>query len=453
MVPQGSASDIPVAKSSHDFRTRYGSNLRILPILLLIAFFEQVASIVTLCLDKNPFIKNLAAKGVTVFSTPVLANSTTCFKEWSPHKTCCLASSLVAYAAAETQQMTSAVQGVSSELITLGNALNNFLTPVSSVWSALNTSTANQTFQTDLGKLRAFTNSLATLAPADNLAQSQCSSRIEYLKGQSLCAACSGRSEALFSSQRVRITLQDCKKTVSTCSYSWNRMVALVDHMVLAESIVKTLKYLFPKFLHTIDMNKVAPLEAWIETNQVKVSIKNCVNVSSPTCDLISSKNLCENFISLQKKSFSQAALSLVSKELPSLNAVKTTTMSIKFALETQPATLFEANNLAFNAGSKLYVSPAISITGSVATQQVASLSTVNLSQTSIVGIDNIQPLSPQTNWNLARRRLQFGSGDQTETRNSTSTTCDGMGGDTQCDSADKPEDCQGCMSTDCQFP
>ena len=452
MVQQGGASNIPVAKSTRHFEASSVSRPRVLLVALLAACFQQVASVITLCVDKNPFIKNLAAKGVTVFSTPAVASSTTCFKEWSPHKTCCLASSLVAYAANETQQMNSAVQGVSSELIALGNALNSFLTPVSSVWSTLNTSTANQTFQTDLGKLRAFTNSLVTLAPADNLAQSQCSSRVQYLKGQSLCAACSGRSEALFSSQRLRITLQDCKKTVGACAYSWNRMVALVDHMVLAESIVKTLKYLFPKFLHTIDMNKVAPLEAWIETKQVKVSIKNCVNSTSPTCDLTSSKNLCENFISLQKKSFSEAALNLVSDELPSLNAVKTTTISIKVALETQPATLSEANNLVFTAGSKLYISPAISVTDVASMQQVASLGTTNLATVSTATIDTIQPLSPQTNWSLMRRRLQFSS-DGTQTDSAMTTPCDGMGGDTQCDSADKPEDCQGCMSTDCQFP
>lgn len=428
-----------------------GSQYFLQVVLLLAACFEMITA-VSYCADKNLFIKNLIAKGVTVFSTPVSATSTTCFKEWSPHKTCCSASSLVAYSAAETQQMNSAITDVSSELMTLGNALTNFLTPVSSVWSSLNTSTVNKTFQTDLGKLRAFTNSLVMSAAIDQLSQTQCSSRIEYLKGQSLCAACSGRSETLFSSQKIRITLQDCKKTVSTCSYAWNRLVALVDHMVVAESIVKTLKYLFPSFLHTIDMNKVAPLEAWIEANQVRSSIQNCANATAPSCDLTSTKKLCENFISLQKKSFSQAALKLVAEELPSLNSVKTKTLTIKYAIDSEPATLDQANNLAVSAGTQLYVSPPIAMTDYTVAQQTATLSGAQLASISL-SPGTLQPPSTQNLWNLARRRLQFNCCSGCESSSTNMTNADGMGGDTQCDNADKPEDCQGCMPTDNQFP
>lgn len=401
------------------------------------------SSATTYCSQKNPFIPILASKGVRIFREPLTSPNSTCSSEWNTHQTCCESSSLISYASSATRTLGSSIENVRNELITTGQALQEFLLPVGSIWNQLNASASHQNFSTDLNKLQQFTDSLIANSLQDNNLQTQCFSRMNQMRTRSLCMTCSGRSQIYFSANKARIKSFDCKQTIQMCAHTWNKIVQMVDAMTLADGILKTLKILFPNFMHSFDMSKGLPLEQWIQSSNIRAPIQRCMIPTLATCDTASSKSLCQNLITIQKQSFTEVALSTVASQIPQLNELKTASISLSAKLKISPAMLQEANDLAESAGDTLYQQPVA----------IPSPAAALLSSTLTSTYAQLSPVAPAENiWNLARRRmLQADGGNTTNTTNLMSGS-DDFGGDVQV-ADDRPEGCSDCMNMDGDFP
>ena len=302
------------------------------------------------CLTKNPIIRMLHEKKVTVFSNPKQsgAASNTCSWEWDEHRTCCGAASLRAYAINDVHKLQKAVDRVSSKMQKLFRGLKNKSKRIQTSFerarrkeSSIRARIEKQAAGTDsialakaverIRKFEAASQDMETFSKLvdhkfsehkfSSFSRQECFERIKQIRTSSLCASCSGDSARFFLQGRALISLEDCKITIGKCGLIWAKSIEMIDAIVMAQKITKYLKSLYPEeelpIFFKRDTNMV---KKWMGSTHLKQHLTECgPNVTE--CPQTSAKFLCEAFISVEEREFFEDTEQVFSKTYESLDS------------------------------------------------------------------------------------------------------------------------------------
>lgn len=302
--------------------SRYGR----VTVLILLTSLKAVSS--QNCVDKNPFIKNLKAQGVIIYSTPEPSLTNTCSAEWKTHQTCCDSASLIEYANKDTDSLRNSILGVITELGKAATILEDAVKTLDPIQTELLKLLEHTALRDDIAEFKLFAQYYSVHKNQLTPEQEGCLKSMSQLRTRGLCSTCSGRSQIYFKGEFAQVSEKDCRLTVNTCHQAWRTVINLVDAMTLAQNIVSRLKDSVGASVISINVNAAAPLEIWLRQSQVREQLLLCQNPLTQ-CPTQAIKGICESLITIQKKTFIEAVISYVLGDLTELALIKSVSVAL----------------------------------------------------------------------------------------------------------------------------
>lgn len=394
---------------------------------LLLTCLALLAGVQGFCIEKNPFLAKLAASGVQIFTRPEPSTSQLCAHEWQPFLTCCDAQKLGQYAQTKTQHDRLAYQDARNELQQASLAFAAAFREFSTLEDSISNCEALADLSPQITEFKKRIDGFFPITEGQKAQEQKCFNKTERIRNYVLCYTCSGRSEQFFQSGKARISLEDCKSVIDECSFLWGRSIQLIDALDLAQLIVTKLRKRFSSTLGSIQFTSAVNLRSWIDSMNLRNTVKLCTNSSAPTCDAASAKSVCENLVSVHQTSFVENALAAVRTEVAQLPSLNTAT----HAINSQVIETVRMNQeMTSRSGSDTRY-------GITSTESFNSMCSSSIS-TKMESTSESSGESPsnqgETLWNVGRRLLTF-----TVITNSTGA------GDTQV-TVNPPRNCTGCM-------
>lgn len=216
----------------------------IAPILFIVVLS---ASVITkdACRSKNPFLKSLDSKGVTIFEKPQVATDDTCKDIWSKRNTCCDSKSLIAYANKEAAEQHKSLDSINQQFGIYHQMLSSLRSELKFIrnldmekWDKDNQllmdikskagkeiTHAQQVAHTLLLRqgLKNFPNKDSV--EAFQQANRKCWNKMIKLRQLILCPTCAGNSENYFFEGKAFIMESTCSDIIDECSESLKGMI------------------------------------------------------------------------------------------------------------------------------------------------------------------------------------------------------------------------------------
>src|SRR3990167_625902 len=169
------------------------SRYRLVTVLILLTSLKSVSS--QNCVDKNPFIKNLKAQGVIIYSTPEPSLTNTCSAEWKTHQTCCDSASLIEYANKDTDSLRNSILGVITELGKAATILEDAVKTLDPIQTELLKLLEHTALRDDIAEFKLFAQYYSVHKNQLTPEQEGCLKSMSQLRTRGLCSTCSGRSQ------------------------------------------------------------------------------------------------------------------------------------------------------------------------------------------------------------------------------------------------------------------
>ena len=401
-------------------------------LLVLLAVASTLSVVSARCEGKNPFLANLVASGVSVFTEPQPSTSPVCAHEWGFFQTCCHADKLKAYAQSQAQSHRSAYQEAKDELQQAAAALMTAFREFSNLESSISQCESIADLSSEITEFKKQTSVFFSVTEKQLMLEQQCFNKTERIRNYVLCYTCSGRSELFFEAGKARISLEDCKGVIDECSFLWNRAIQLIDTLDLAQVIVTKLRKKFPTIVGFLNFGSAANLRYWIDSMNLRSTTKLCSNSSALTCDSTSAKVVCESMVSLHQKSFVENALQAVKSEVALLPSLSQVTQSINTQV-VETIRISQQTSTKTTIGGISTTNSMTNLCSVTSTSTFLSTASTTSSSTSSTSSTTTGTGTTQSLWSLGLRRLQY-----------TAPTS-GSGGDTQV-IVNPPRNCLGCM-------
>lgn len=168
----------------------------------------------TECSKKNPFIYSIGwATAMTpvfvkLYSSPVKRNFGHCQSEWNQHGSCCNEDLLVDFGNMDSNL----IENNKKKLSDLVHQLLELAKRTEIELESISLTTDGESYKEQLKDLIS-----QPYFTSFNQSSDKCWNHFKQIRGSSLCATCSGRSQEFFSKNKILVAPEDCKSTVELC--------------------------------------------------------------------------------------------------------------------------------------------------------------------------------------------------------------------------------------------
>ena len=214
----------------------------------LLACVEKAeANTANSCLQKNPFIKSLAAPGLThveIFAQPKTGRFMYCSSEWRPHGSCCNSEDLVIASNFDDFVIRKNKEVIFYKVYHIENILKMALDySLSTHW---------------LGENKKFVREVIAIINLESFRKhtDRCWNHMSKIRNSALCSTCSGRSELFFSKDKILISADACRDIVDSCQ-------PYFAHLEQIYSLIKSKRTPFEKMV--LELNPYSTIKSSID--------------------------------------------------------------------------------------------------------------------------------------------------------------------------------------------
>ena len=259
--------------------------------------------------QNNPFLKTLVDHHVMLNPEPVRATNT-CGDEWKTFGTCCLESSVLAFAKKDSQEFTEGNQRFTQQLADLVRAIfaasfklnRRAGGPVRRQLRLFDLSSKrlSSPFAHIIEKIQEFKTINSKFdSERKEIAkhQSTCLDKLVELRMASFCSICSSRSSVFFRDNRALISMSTCRSIIGECHNYWASTIRVIQIISNVRKVIDLLKEIPVNDLQTRNIDF---LMAWLKETNLEQSLQQCEN--SQTCSDEQASNICSFLIKIRAK-------------------------------------------------------------------------------------------------------------------------------------------------------
>ena len=207
----------------------------------------RVSSSGVSCVDKNPLIKSLRKKNVTVFDSPQVPVDSICQFEWKGHRTCCEIGSLQRYTHQDAVDIKRAVKNVTEMMYLISRDFRSTVRLASTLrsnnltMSPLLAAYEKSYWSDEMLQFRLVQQTIVNnFSNVTNSSANICWEYLAKLRSASVCSVCSGRNKVFFSSNKALVDIQTCQGMMDHCEDHFDTLVRFIKRgSELIESIYK----------------------------------------------------------------------------------------------------------------------------------------------------------------------------------------------------------------------
>jgi len=152
-------------------------------------------------------------------------------------------------------------------------------------------------------------------------AQQNCIQKIQTERSASLCYTCSGRANEFFTGDSLHIHEMTCRTLIKGCSSSWWYLINYLDQVNRFNDAVKEIENVAG--ITVAEYNGIVPAKevlSWAGKNNLRQNLGRC---GDGLCEFHIAKNICENFISIERPIYLNQALNLADTTLKDYQLLK----------------------------------------------------------------------------------------------------------------------------------
>ena len=311
-------------------------------IIMMLAAYGTPLSLGGVCLQKNPFLSVLQAKGLRVnqISKP-FPSSSICKGEWKSYGTCCELESAVKYANDDKKRIKTAVERTIKNLNSISFDFQYLQMISTSFYEQDKSSNVNKLFgANNSNDIKQFYDNLVLMMSKNALEDTlgKCWDKMINVRSSSICSTCSGRSDIFFINNKAALGESACSSIIKECSYSFKLMIETLEgvYAVLSQLLEYGLKNsrttpLYLSFTQIIqDINKMVGL---LSKNNMHNLIRSYLKSNRFGGESHLANQICMNLVTLSETTFIEIFDMYFSRITEKIPELKLKLNSMKFNL------------------------------------------------------------------------------------------------------------------------
>lgn len=274
--------------------------------LCLLVMVVSVRSTGDNCAVKNPFLKKLAKKGVSI-NAEVVKNSQGCGNEWQSNGSCCEFESLKQYALTDQKKIAKSIELTKSEFPKFVGHIKETIAIAEAYLKATPVSQQDQSVRkaaldlTGTHMKQAYsTLHNEIMLPTFSSSMDACWKKVSLARSNSLCSVCSGKSEVYFYQDKGIVSYQLCNDVLQTCTPKLRRLIQIFTKIKEVFQVYGP-NYSPKDFQGMAVKVKMGLVVAFLEDFQKHHFMKAIVDYlgSDPKNNIEVTGNLCQKVVSL----------------------------------------------------------------------------------------------------------------------------------------------------------
>lgn len=140
--------------------------------------------------------------------------------------------------------------------------------------------------------------------------QQKCLDRFKSIRSEAVCYTCSARADTFFDKDRLHVHEDTCRAIVTDCRLGWLYLIEFIDKVNSFYDLVRMVDFRYQlKLMDSVSGSPAKTVLDWAEKTGIKSQLKKCTEGS---CNFETTKNICDNFVSIDQPLYLQEALKIV---------------------------------------------------------------------------------------------------------------------------------------------
>lgn len=263
------------------------------------------------CLDKNPLMPQLKAKGVEIFQIP-FETKKSCGGAFSKGGTCCNIND----ARKLLEDQKNHAMAVTEELFEeFGMVIEAFSTTREKIKKNLLVKAFKKVFKAkDSEKLDKYEGELRDFRQQIIPLQQKCTRKIMDFRAHSLCQICSNDSMKYFKEGRAKVSDEKCTEVLMHCVGAWRLMMKLIRRLKHFRIIGKFMDAFRSKKnkRFKVSFDSTDQIDDFFQKFNLRETVKHCENVND--CQNKDKRLICDRLISILQPMLVEAAQKAIIK-------------------------------------------------------------------------------------------------------------------------------------------
>lgn len=152
-------------------------------------------------------------------------------------------------------------------------------------------------------------------------AQNTCIQKLQRERSAAVCYTCSGRAHEFFTKNSLNMHEMTCRSIIKECANSWWYLIGFLDQVNKFNNLITQVEQEAGiKMLNNEGVSPAKTILNWADQNNLRNNLHTC---KDGLCKFDTAKDICENFISIERPMYLHTALPIITRVIHKSKEVK----------------------------------------------------------------------------------------------------------------------------------